>query len=341
MLPIHKPPAYDKVLLIHNGAVGDFFILWPALWAISQAFSQAELLWAGSSERLAWLAPLGFTACTPAWRKALTDWHVAKNIPAELSCCLIIWPVLETPPPVPPAPNLWVLPGLGRPGFASCGQTYLDGLRAKGLAVGEGWAEAFQRLFAGNRQAGNVVLLFPGAGHFAKTWPLVKFFALAEKLRAMGLEPRFVLGPAELEGNLDVAPWKSLAPDSLSGLQELILAAKAVVGGDTGPMHLAAMLGVPGLCLFGPTSPGQWGPAGMRTLGLGLDCSPCTRTCSDLTCPEPRCLGELPVEMVLKALGLILENKIGFQEPGFLESRLCQKEEGRTGSSKERAKDSS
>ena len=92
-------------------------------------------------------------------------------------------------------------------------------------------------------------------------------------------------------------------------------------------MHLAGMLGVPGVSVFGPTGFGQWGPPGMTGVSLGLGCSPCTRTCALLACPAPRCLGDLPVERVAQALALG-QNKTGFQGPGFPESRLCQKEEG-------------
>ena len=46
----------------------------------------------------------------------------------------------------------------------------------------------------------------------------------------------------------------------LAALPGLIRQASWVIANDSGPMHLAAALGVPTLALFGPTDPGQYGP---------------------------------------------------------------------------------
>ncbi len=56
---------------------------------------------------------------------------------------------------------------------------------------------------------------------------------------------------------------------NVAGLVALLRRTDLFVGGDTGPMHLAAALGVPVVALFGPTDParnGPWGPGAMRVL---------------------------------------------------------------------------
>jgi len=137
-----------------------------------------------------------------------------------------------------------------------------------------------------------------------------------------------VLGPAELERGLIAEGRPHASPENLHALSDLILAARAVVGADTGPMHLAGMLGVPGVSLFGPTDSGVWGPVGMREINLGLACSPCTTTCVDLDCLEQRCMRDIPPERVMMELEeAVAKRKNGFQDPGFLESRFWQKEE--------------
>jgi hypothetical protein len=140
-------------------------------------------------------------------------------------------------------------------------------------------------------------LLFPGAGHPAKQWPLVQFFELADWLLAQGWSVQFVLGPAEVERGMTVQPHPALRPTTLEELQDLLLAAGLVVGNDSGPMHLAGMLGVPGVALFGPASELQWGPVGLGLVSLDHSCRPCTRT-GRISCRQPRCMLDLSQEMV-------------------------------------------
>jgi heptosyltransferase-1 len=55
---------------------------------------------------------------------------------------------------------------------------------------------------------------------------------------------------------------------SVSELIALTRRASLFVGGDTGPMHLAAALGVPIVALFGPTRPERNGPYATRSVVL-------------------------------------------------------------------------
>jgi heptosyltransferase-1 len=56
---------------------------------------------------------------------------------------------------------------------------------------------------------------------------------------------------------------------NVAGLVALLRRTDVFIGGDTGPLHLAAALAVPVVALFGPTDParnGPWGPGPMRVL---------------------------------------------------------------------------
>jgi heptosyltransferase-1 len=60
-----------------------------------------------------------------------------------------------------------------------------------------------------------------------------------------------------------------------------------VISTDSGPMHLAAVLGTPVVALFGPTAPWRTGPYGNRhrVLRMERDCSPCfQRNCETVEC---------------------------------------------------------
>lgn len=68
----------DKLIAVHNGALGDFLCSWPALLALARGMRESasagdtpRLLFAGAAERMRWLAPLGYRACTPQQRRAL------------------------------------------------------------------------------------------------------------------------------------------------------------------------------------------------------------------------------------------------------------------------------
>jgi heptosyltransferase-1 len=108
---------------------------------------------------------------------------------------------------------------------------------------------------AGDRGA---VVLLPGAGRREKQWPAERF---RELVRWAGDRAVAVWGPGEEE--LARATGARTAPrTNLRQLAGLLRDASVVVGGDTGPLHLAAALGTPVVGLYGPTNPARNGPYG-------------------------------------------------------------------------------
>ncbi|HXW90218.1 MAG TPA: glycosyltransferase family 9 protein [Terriglobales bacterium] len=108
------------------------------------------------------------------------------------------------------------------------------------------------------------VLLNPGAGWGAKQWPPERYGRLAQCLAEMGLTPVVNVGPGEEKLARAVEEAGGGAARTVAGsLSELIALtrrAKLFVGGDTGPMHLAAALAIPVVAIFGPTRPDRNGP---------------------------------------------------------------------------------
>ena len=106
------------------------------------------------------------------------------------------------------------------------------------------------------------VLLCPGAGWGAKQWPAAGYAELARRLGAAGWQVLVNGGSAEGEG-VEAIMGASAACAVRCDLGQLIALsrrASLVVGGDTGPVHLAAALGRPVVALFGPTDPERNGP---------------------------------------------------------------------------------
>jgi ADP-heptose:LPS heptosyltransferase len=86
------------------------------------------------------------------------------------------------------------------------------------------------------------------------------------------------------------------------------------ISNDSGPMHMAAAVGVPTVAIFGPTNPVWVKPWGVkhRIVRLGLPCSPCFRySPAPLKCAahiDFACLKDIDVDQVHKAcLDLFLE----------------------------------
>jgi len=196
-------------------------------------------------------------------------------------------------------------------------------LARRGVAPLRDATALFRKAFGRAAGTGEEVLLFPGAGHPLKRWPLVQFLELARGLESAGLTPVFVLGPAEVEAGLDPAEFRPCAPDCLENLEMLLLGARLAVGNDCGPMHLASLLGLPGVVLFGPTARRQWGPPEMTLLASAKSCRPCTRDTAGIACKEALCLEKIPTGVVLgAALDLTGKSKTGFREAQIPGSRL-------------------
>jgi heptosyltransferase I len=114
------------------------------------------------------------------------------------------------------------------------------------------------------------VLLNPGAGWGAKQWPSERYGKLAKFLARSGITPLVNAGPGEEKLAQEVeAASEGLAVPVGCSLPELIALtrrASLFIGGDTGPLHLAAALGIPVVAIFGPTNPLRNGPFGTRSI---------------------------------------------------------------------------
>ncbi|VVM05317.1 lipopolysaccharide heptosyltransferase II [Methylacidimicrobium tartarophylax] len=140
-----------------------------------------------------------------------------------------------------------------------------------------------------------VIAFCPGAEYGpAKRWPAESYMILARRLHAATGYPVRLYGAA---GDREICRQiASAVPgvESLAGqtsLEEFLSAlahARLVVCNDSGAMHVAALLGVPVVALFGSTDPVRTGPLGTttRVLSHPVPCGPCfLRTCPrDLAC---------------------------------------------------------
>ncbi len=133
-------------------------------------------------------------------------------------------------------------------------------------SAAEAWCE--QLLDDWKRLDGSIgdapfVLIHPGAGWGAKRWPTERFHAVAEWLGAQGVSALVNAGPGEeplAEAVVRDLPAARAVRSSLAQLTALTRRAGLVIGGDTGPLHLACALGRPVVGIYGPTDPARNGP---------------------------------------------------------------------------------
>ena len=133
-------------------------------------------------------------------------------------------------------------------------------------------------------------VIVPGARWKTKRWPAEKFGKLASLLSIKSI----IVGS---KSDKDIADQivshskgKSLSLAGRTTLKELIeimISARFVISNDSGPMHIAAALGVPVYAIFGPTDPIRTGPYGEGHTVIRSDtpCAPCfKKSCDDMKC---------------------------------------------------------
>ncbi len=130
-----------------------------------------------------------------------------------------------------------------------------------------------------NNDKNGFAILNPGAGWGAKMWPAERYAQVARELAKDGLCSLINHGPGEepLAAAVEAASEGAArsVSCSISELIALTRRARLFIGGDTGPMHLAAALKIPVVAIFGPTDPARNGPFGTRSIVLR---SPASRT---------------------------------------------------------------
>ena len=156
----------------------------------------------------------------------------------------------------------------------------------------------------------------PGSRWLFKCWPPERTASLLDRIVEDGFAVvltgadndrertlvNAILGaikPATRERTIDLT-----AHLSLSELAVIAGHARAFVGVDSAPMHIAAAMGTPTVALFGPSGEMQWGPWGVAARVIASDAHPC-RPCGLDGCGGGKvsdCLTTLPVERVHDAL---------------------------------------
>lgn len=159
------------------------------------------------------------------------------------------------------------------------------------------------------------IVLAPGSGILEahKRWPAKRYAELIDLLHSRDASTRFVLLGApnerELLDSIAAAAKSRDAVRIVAGVSvreslALLGRARAVIGGCSGSLHLAALVDAPIVGVYGPTNPGWTGPSGsiVRIVRNDFECSACYAADFIRGCGDPQCMSSVAAGVVANAL---------------------------------------
>jgi ADP-heptose:LPS heptosyltransferase len=338
MLTLHAletrpaPAEVKKILIWHQGALGDLLLAGPALAALSRHYAGVRITALGHPERWGLLArslPLDevWDSGEARWVHLFSDGVLPPPLReplARFQLALIFGRHPQTN--LQDRLRLAGIPAVHwLPSFPETDGESVAAFQARHLAgLGLNYVpDPFQLKMGLDPETelpelpgtGPWMAVAPGSGSRRKNWPLAHYYEISRALGwEYGLRVAWLAGPAEDEmlpylGPLAKAQGQLLlANRPLARVAQVLSRCRLYIGNDSGLTHLAAAVTGPEvLALFGPTDPRVWSPLGphVRTLR-----APCPQTpeaaAGTVSCPETRCLKALSPETVLAAAAQML-----------------------------------
>jgi len=171
-----------------------------------------------------------------------------------------------------------------------------------------------------------IIALNPSTSWVTKCWPADYFVQLTDLLMKRLNVKVIILGaPSDMPlvdkitNNSSEKVINLAGKTNLKELAAVIQKTNLFIGGDTGPLHIAAAVGTPTISLFGPTNPRIYAPAGVDHVAIASKVS--CRYCHSRRCKELICMEEIdPLDVYQAALQIIkrrIENKNNMEEVAY------------------------
>jgi len=304
----------EKLLIIHQGALGDFILTFPAIIRLQKYYDAIDVLCQSGIGKL--VKALGLVEKWYPLEAAYVASLFTDRIDSKIKTLLAPYaniilftlsdqleqtirhltsvPACRISPKPPEYVRIhlteFVLKNLINCGLIKSSDAVLDDILLPNLR--------------GQPKSRDRILLHPGAGSKRKRWPISNFLEVEAVLKADGLKPEFILGPAE-EDLVDALTGMNRTVHILTDLMELAALLKSAggyIGNDSGASHLAAFLGLSAGVIFGPADPERWAPLGraVETVRTELDSRACFETASG-NCEEQNCLEKTTPQKVITA----------------------------------------
>jgi len=276
-----------NVLIFHAGALGDFVLTWPLVMALGRLHPQSRIIVVTHASKGA-LAELALHVES---HDVEQGWHGLFAAAAGGDVALPERPALmlqsahaiytfvsaeDALKKVAPEAQLVALHSKPPEGYARHASQHLIEQLAPAPAVRSAVEQMLRsvnlRGIGTGRSHDGDVIIHPGSGSREKCWPVERFVKLIAKLRRAKRDVRVVIGEVEDERfpSEDVAALEEAAgtavrrPATYVELFNELRTGSLFIGNDSGPSHLAGVMGLPTIALFGPTDPAVWKPMGPR-----------------------------------------------------------------------------
>jgi ADP-heptose:LPS heptosyltransferase len=271
-------------LIFHAGALGDFVLTWPLVMALGRLHPQSRIIVVTHASKGA-LAELALHVeshdVEQGWHGLFTsDAELPERPSRMLESAHAVYTfmtgddalrkrapeaqvvVLQPTPPSDYAKHAsqHLIEQLAPlPAMKSAVEQMLRSINLRGIGTG--------------RSHDGDVIVHPGSGSREKCWPTERFVKVIEKLkRKKKKEVRVLIGEVEHErftgsqiASLEKAAGAPVRrPATYVELFNELRTASLFIGNDSGPSHLAGVMGLPTVALFGPTDPAVWKPMGPR-----------------------------------------------------------------------------
>lgn len=288
-------PLRRNVLIFHQAALGDFIVTWPLAMAMGRMFAQSRIIYVTHSSK----GKLAEKVLGVESADVEQGWHLLHAADAVLpetnlkmlGGANLIVSFVSSPGDVWEQNLQRLAPEAKLIQLATNPPANVGGAKSDSVPdalVGHVTDEIVQQLSAWpaiaagtgqmlrsildrgtgfRRTLDQSIVIHPGAGKPEKCWPVDRFVEFADRLSKAGKSVRFLLGEAELE------KWPAETIEKISKIAQVrrpttyldllfeIALASAFLGNDSGPGHLAAIIGVPTVSLFG-SDPTRWRPIG-------------------------------------------------------------------------------
>jgi ADP-heptose:LPS heptosyltransferase len=325
-----------KILVIHQGAIGDLVLSLPAISALTKYFSNVSFHFMGYPDRLKLLLVEIDTVISIHWSGFSSLYTSKPDPPPGLKQYLeqfekvVVFGTKGDEILVNSLKMIGVKEVLRIDSFPDQNMHVIDHqasiLSSVGIEVKDKNPRLFIRdedersakefLFHNDIKENDQLIFFHlGSGSIKKTWPTSHFTQLAKDLQDMvSIKIAVIQGPADREqtqafythlNGVNTVKIDSLPLKTLAAILKL---GNCFVGNDSGITHLSAAVGIPTVALFGPTDPKVWGPRGEHVCILEgkAECSPCDQK-KLRACRRQKCLENINVGMVSHVVEGIME----------------------------------